>query len=234
MRSLPGSKAGTSACSICNRGEPTSISSPPFWGFSGVGKNPTIGAYYLLTEPLVALPSCLGIQRRAGHTVPGCPERLARHGARQRADPRMDARGADQGGRVARSGTAHADLLNGSSVPCIINGTSRFSLRYAPLFWQGVAVTLAYTAGTILLGLMMGLLIGLGRLARANWSVLSAIPVKFWLVSPAFWTFPLQWCLIARSSRPSAAHRCWCRSFGCIMRCLWYWACKSRRPSPRS
>jgi polar amino acid transport system substrate-binding protein len=32
-------------------------------GLSEVGKNPAIGAYYLLTEPLVALPSCLGIQR---------------------------------------------------------------------------------------------------------------------------------------------------------------------------
>jgi polar amino acid transport system permease protein len=72
-----------------------------------------------------------------------------------------------------------------------------FLLRYAPLFWKGVAVTLAYTAGTIFLGLILGLLIGLGRLARANWSALSAIPLKFWLVSPAFWAFPLQWCLIA-------------------------------------
>jgi polar amino acid transport system substrate-binding protein len=32
-------------------------------GLSEVAKNPTIGAYFLLTEPLVALPSCLGIQR---------------------------------------------------------------------------------------------------------------------------------------------------------------------------
>jgi polar amino acid transport system substrate-binding protein len=32
-------------------------------GLSEVGKNPAAGAYYLLTEPLVALPSCLGIQR---------------------------------------------------------------------------------------------------------------------------------------------------------------------------
>jgi len=71
-----------------------------------------------------------------------------------------------------------------------------FLLRYAPLFWKGVLVTLAYTAGTILLGLILGLLIGLGRLARTNWPVLSAIPVKFWLVSPAFWAFPMQWCLI--------------------------------------
>jgi len=32
-------------------------------GLSEVGKNPNVGAYHLLTEPLVALPSCLGIQR---------------------------------------------------------------------------------------------------------------------------------------------------------------------------
>jgi polar amino acid transport system permease protein len=40
-----------------------------------------------------------------------------------------------------------------------------FLLRYAPLFWKGVLVTLAYTAGTISLGLILGLAIGLGRLA---------------------------------------------------------------------
>jgi polar amino acid transport system substrate-binding protein len=32
-------------------------------GLSEVGKNPTLGAYYLLTEPFVALPSCLAVQR---------------------------------------------------------------------------------------------------------------------------------------------------------------------------
>jgi polar amino acid transport system substrate-binding protein len=32
-------------------------------GLSEVGKNPAVGSYYLLGEPLVALPSCLGIQR---------------------------------------------------------------------------------------------------------------------------------------------------------------------------
>jgi polar amino acid transport system substrate-binding protein len=32
-------------------------------GLSAVGKNPSLGSYYLLTEPLVALPSCLGLQR---------------------------------------------------------------------------------------------------------------------------------------------------------------------------
>ena len=43
-----------------------------------------------------------------------------------------------------------------------------FLLRYTPLFWKGVLVTLAYTAATILLGLIIGLLIGLGRLSRSK------------------------------------------------------------------
>ncbi len=43
-----------------------------------------------------------------------------------------------------------------------------FLLRYAPLFWKGVLVTLAYTAGTITLGLIIGLAIGLGRLSRSK------------------------------------------------------------------
>jgi len=34
-------------------------------GLSTVGKNPSLGPYHLLTNPLVALPSCLGIQREA-------------------------------------------------------------------------------------------------------------------------------------------------------------------------
>ena len=42
-----------------------------------------------------------------------------------------------------------------------------FLWRYAPLFWKGMGVTLAYTAGTISLGLVIGLLIGLGRLSRS-------------------------------------------------------------------
>jgi len=45
-----------------------------------------------------------------------------------------------------------------------------FLLRYAPLFWRGVLVTLAYTVGTISLGLMLGLLVGLGRLSK-SWLV---------------------------------------------------------------
>lgn len=41
-------------------------------------------------------------------------------------------------------------------------------LHYAPLLWTGVLCTLTYTAGTILLGLVIGLLIGLGRLSRSR------------------------------------------------------------------
>ena len=32
-------------------------------GLSEVAKNPNLGSYVLLTEPFVALPSCLGVQR---------------------------------------------------------------------------------------------------------------------------------------------------------------------------
>jgi polar amino acid transport system permease protein len=42
-----------------------------------------------------------------------------------------------------------------------------FLLRYLRLFEVGVLVTLAYTAGTILLGLIFGLVIGVGRLSKS-------------------------------------------------------------------
>ncbi len=72
-----------------------------------------------------------------------------------------------------------------------------FLLRYTPLFWKGVLITLAYTAGTICLGLVLGLLIGLGRLASPSKATLIAIPMRLWPVSSAFWLFPLQWLLVA-------------------------------------
>ena len=43
-----------------------------------------------------------------------------------------------------------------------------FLWRYTPLFVSGVLVTLAYTVGTILLGLVIGLLIGLARLSKSR------------------------------------------------------------------
>ena len=43
-----------------------------------------------------------------------------------------------------------------------------FLWRYAPLFVSGMLVTLAYTAGTILLGLVIGLALGLARLSRSR------------------------------------------------------------------
>jgi polar amino acid transport system permease protein len=39
--------------------------------------------------------------------------------------------------------------------------------QYWPLLWRGTLVTLAFTAGTIFCGLVIGLLIGLGRLSRS-------------------------------------------------------------------
>jgi polar amino acid transport system permease protein len=43
-----------------------------------------------------------------------------------------------------------------------------FLERYLPLLWKGVLVTLAYTVGTIFLGLVIGLLVGLGRLSKSK------------------------------------------------------------------
>jgi polar amino acid transport system permease protein len=42
-----------------------------------------------------------------------------------------------------------------------------FLLHYLPLFERGLLVTLAYTAVTIVLGLIIGLLVGLGRLSKS-------------------------------------------------------------------
>ena len=43
-----------------------------------------------------------------------------------------------------------------------------YMTRYAPLFGRGIMVTLAYTGGTIALGLVLGLAIGLGRLSKSK------------------------------------------------------------------
>jgi polar amino acid transport system permease protein len=45
-----------------------------------------------------------------------------------------------------------------------------FLLHYVPLFESGLLVTLAYTAVTIFIGLLIGLLVGLGRLSK-SWIV---------------------------------------------------------------
>jgi polar amino acid transport system permease protein len=45
-----------------------------------------------------------------------------------------------------------------------------FLLRYIPLLERGVIVTLAYTAVTVFIGLVIGLAVGLGRLSR-SWIV---------------------------------------------------------------
>jgi polar amino acid transport system permease protein len=44
-----------------------------------------------------------------------------------------------------------------------------FLLRYTHLFLVGIGVTLAYTVGTVALGLAIGLVLGLARLSRSRW-----------------------------------------------------------------
>lgn len=72
-----------------------------------------------------------------------------------------------------------------------------FLTRYAPLFWKGIGFTLAYTAGTIFLGLILGLVIGLGRLAQPDMTSLRLMPLRRWVFSANLWMIPLQWLLIA-------------------------------------
>ena len=43
-----------------------------------------------------------------------------------------------------------------------------FLLRYTHLFWVGIGYTLVYTIGTVALGLLIGLMLGLGRLSRSR------------------------------------------------------------------
>ena len=62
-RSSPATRRATSARWRCSPAAPTCISSRRSSGLSAIGKNPSLGSYHLLTDPLVALPSCLGIQR---------------------------------------------------------------------------------------------------------------------------------------------------------------------------
>ena len=75
--------------------------------------------------------------------------------------------------RTDASATRHQapdGLPNGASASCCA-----FRSGWAPLFWNGIWITLAYTAGTILLGRLIGLILGLGRLSR-TW-LLNAPPV---------------------------------------------------------
>ena len=44
-----------------------------------------------------------------------------------------------------------------------------FLLRYTHLFLTGIATTLAYTIGTIIIGLAIGLILGLARLSTSRW-----------------------------------------------------------------
>ena len=53
-----------------------------------------------------------------------------------------------------------------------------FFAQYWPLLWRGTLVTVAFTIGTVFLGLIIGLLIGLGRLTKwkmLNWPLIALI-----------------------------------------------------------
>jgi polar amino acid transport system permease protein len=53
-----------------------------------------------------------------------------------------------------------------------------FFAQYWPLLWRGTLVTIAFTIGTVFLGLVIGLLIGLGRLTKwkaLNWPLIGLI-----------------------------------------------------------
>ena len=147
-------------------------------GLAAVGKNPSLGPYHLLGDPDRGAAKLPRRPARAGHAVRRGDQRLARLQSRHRPDPRMAAGGPGEVRRQPRSGAGAAELLTGSRPPAA-GGQGRhermlyhwdfaFLLRYVPLFWSGVLVTLAYTVGTILLGLIIGLLVGLGRLSRRS------------------------------------------------------------------
>ena len=66
--------------------------------------------------------------------------------------------------------------------------------KYSHLFWLGLGWTIAYTIGTIVLGTLIGLVVGILRLGACR-------------VSTGCWS-PISSCFAAR--------RCWCRSSGSI------------------
>ena len=95
-------------------------------GLSAIGKNPALGSYHLLTGPLVALPSCLGIQREPDPRFADVVNAWIDFNRGTGADPRMAARRAGEVRGHARADSRDADLLKqgGRSRRCSINGTS--------------------------------------------------------------------------------------------------------------
>ena len=70
-------------------------------------------------------------------------------------------------------------------------------LNYLPLLTSGALVTLAFTFGTIALGILIGLIIGMGRLSRFR---IANMPLM--LVTEV-----------------SAAHHPWCSACGATLPC---------------
>jgi len=83
--------------------ERTRISRRALLGLATVGKNPALGPYYLLTNPTVALPSCL-VCSGSGYAVPRSHHAWLDMN-RGTADPRVDAGGPGRRTSHTRPGT---------------------------------------------------------------------------------------------------------------------------------
>ena len=82
-------------------------------GLSAIGKNPSLGSYHLLTEPLVALPSCLGIQREPDTRFADVINAWIDYNRGTAPDPRVAARRTREVRRHARTDTGDAEFLRG-------------------------------------------------------------------------------------------------------------------------
>ena len=97
-------------------------------GLAAVGKNPILGTYHLLTDPLVALPSCLGIQRETDTRFIDVINAWIdfNRGTGQIREWLLDGLGEVR--REARADTVDAELLNRrrgeDEGRCTTNGTS--------------------------------------------------------------------------------------------------------------
>ncbi len=144
-------------------------------GPGDAGQEPALGSYHLLTGPVVALPSNFGVRREPDTRFIEVLNAWIdfNRGTGQIREYLLDG--------LALNGVKRDDLPAEPHVLCSRPADWRsaasdvgyqwsfgFLLRYTHLFVVGVEVTLAYTAGTVLLGLVLGLLIGLGRLSRSR------------------------------------------------------------------
>ncbi len=126
-------------------------------GLTAIAKNPRLGTYPLLTNPTVALPSNLGVRREPDTRFVDVINAWLDYQPRHRPDPRMDDRRHRR--RPARSARTSRPSFRSEHLGTRMGYQWSFGFlwRYERLFVTGIEVTLAYTLGTILLGLVLGL-----------------------------------------------------------------------------